>query len=214
MFKVQRFTAEEEEEQGGGSRDDPASILNKVLERAKARASAKRARLGPGDDTQHQAGTGVAPTERRPGITGALGSGADSRRVSDGRGVRGGASRSGQGLTAAESGKDRAGAAVQEEGEEEEEEDEFESDIERAVHSRLASDSFLSTRSTSEMYDEHSLSSTSPDDDDEDDGVDSRRRRSLDANSKRLVVCRSFCFCRLRRSTLDPCSADKNEMPC
>ena len=86
----------------------------------------------------------------------------------------------------------------EEEGGEGEEEDEFESDIERAVHSRLASDSFLSARSTSEMFDERSLSSTSPDEeeeeeedhDDHDDDHDShhrrRRRGSLGANSKRL----------------------------
>lgn len=121
MFKVQRFTAEEEEEEeqgGGGRRDDSASLLNRVLERAKARASAKRARLGTSDGVQHQAGADVAPPERESGISGALDSGADSRsrRVSEGAVV----SRGGQGLTAADgsSGKDRGAGAVDQEDEE------------------------------------------------------------------------------------------------
>ncbi len=128
MFKVQRFTAEEEEEQGGG-RDDSSSLLNRVLERAKARASAKRARLGASDGVQHQAGTGVARPERESGISGALDSGADSRRLSEGAVV----SRGGQGLTPADgtSGKDRgAGVVDQEEKEGASESDEVSSDEE------------------------------------------------------------------------------------
>ena len=73
---------------------------------------------------------------------------------------------------------------------EEDEEDEYESDIERTVYSRLASDSFLTARSTSEMFDEHSLSSISPDDEEEDDHDSHRRGRgSLDADNKRLGGC-------------------------
>lgn len=55
MFKVQRFTADDDDEAGSrvDSRNDSTNILNKVLERAKARASkAKRARLGNDEDIQ------------------------------------------------------------------------------------------------------------------------------------------------------------------
>jgi len=126
MFKVQRFTPEEEEEQGGG-RGDAASLLNRVLERAKARASAKRARLGVSDGVQHQAGTGVTPPERGYRIAVALDSGADSRRASEGAVV----SRGGQGLTTADSNtsKDRdTGAADQEEEEDDSEADKVSSE--------------------------------------------------------------------------------------
>lgn len=108
MFKVQRFTAEDEEE-GGGRYDDSNSILNKVLARAKARASAKRAQLPPSSD-QYQAVTGAPPLESKSGTKFALNSAAD--------GLEGGAaaSKGGQSSPTADSAKDRAGGAVQEEG--------------------------------------------------------------------------------------------------
>lgn len=110
MFKVQRFTAEDEEE-GGGRDDDSNSILNKVLARAKARASAKRAQLPPSSDgVQYQAVNGAPPLEGKSGTKFALNSAAD--------GLEGGAaaSKGGQSSPTADSAKDRAGGAVQEEG--------------------------------------------------------------------------------------------------
>ena len=109
MFKVQRFTAEDEEE--GGRDDDSNSILNKVLARAKARASAKRAQLPPSSDgAQYQAVTGAPPLESKSGTKFALNSAAD--------GLEGGAaaSKGGQSSPTAASAKDRAGGAVREEG--------------------------------------------------------------------------------------------------
>lgn len=114
MFKVQRFTAEDEEEEGGsgtgGRVDESSNILNKVLERAKARASAKRARLVPSSNgVQHQADTVASQLERKSGTKFALNSGSGGRDGAD-------VSRGGQNLTAAGSSKDRAGGAVQEQG--------------------------------------------------------------------------------------------------
>lgn len=113
MFKVQRFTAEDDEEAGGsGNVDDSTNILNKVLERARARASAKRARLGPSSDgVQHQAAASAPPLERKSGTESALNSAGGVGR--EGTGV----STGGQSLTGGgDSIKDRAGRAVQEEG--------------------------------------------------------------------------------------------------
>lgn len=109
MFKVQRFTAEDEEEEAGSGRaGDSTSILNKVLERAKARASAKRACLASSsDDVQHQPATIAPQLERKPG-TKVLSSGAGGSEGAD-------VSRGGQSLTAAGNSKDRAGYAAQEE---------------------------------------------------------------------------------------------------
>lgn len=59
MFQVQRFTDEQQDDDG----DDSTSILNRMLARAKARSSAKRARLGPdiSDGVHQQTAEGVIP---------------------------------------------------------------------------------------------------------------------------------------------------------
>lgn len=110
MFKVQRFTAEDEEEESRCRVDDSSNILHQVLERAKARASAKRARLDPSSDgVQGQAASSASPLERKPGAKFALNSGAGGR---DGTSV----SRGAQSSTTTDSSKDRTGGASQEEG--------------------------------------------------------------------------------------------------
>lgn len=113
MFKVQRFTAEDEEGEGGRGRvDHSANILNKVLEKAKARASAKRARLtSSSDGAQHQASTSALPLERKSGTKVALNSAAGGRETTA---SAVGASKGEQSLTAADSNKGRAGGAAQE----------------------------------------------------------------------------------------------------
>ncbi|CAM9675968.1 unnamed protein product [Ectocarpus fasciculatus] len=59
MFQVQRFTDEQQDDDG----DDSTSILTRMLARAKARSSAKRARLGPdsSDGVRQQTAAGVIP---------------------------------------------------------------------------------------------------------------------------------------------------------
>lgn len=110
MFKVQRFTAEDAEADSGRV-DDSTSILNKVLARAKARASATRAQLSPSSDgAQHRAATSAPPLESKSGTMFAL------NPAADGLVSGAAASKGGQSLPAADSTKDRAGRAVQEEG--------------------------------------------------------------------------------------------------
>ncbi|CAB1116568.1 unnamed protein product [Ectocarpus sp. CCAP 1310/34] len=60
MFQVQRFTDEQQDDDLG---NDSTSILNRMLARAKARSSAKRARLGPdiSDGVHQQTAAGVIP---------------------------------------------------------------------------------------------------------------------------------------------------------
>ncbi|CAM9477015.1 unnamed protein product [Ectocarpus sp. 6 AP-2014] len=60
MFQVQRFTDEQQDDDHG---DDSTGILNRMLARAKARSSAKRARLGPdsNDVVHQQTAAGVIP---------------------------------------------------------------------------------------------------------------------------------------------------------
>ncbi|CAM9639462.1 unnamed protein product [Ectocarpus sp. 4 AP-2014] len=60
MFQVQRFTDEQQDDDLGG---DSSSTLNRMLARAKARSSAKRARLGPdsSNGVHQQAAAGVIP---------------------------------------------------------------------------------------------------------------------------------------------------------
>ena len=125
MFKVQRFTAEDDEEEGGRSVDDSANILNKVLERARARTSAKRARLASSsDNVQYQAATSALPLDVKSEDKVALSSAAEGLQVT---GVTGG-----QGLTAAGSSEDGAGDAAQEQGGGASEDDEESSDEEES----------------------------------------------------------------------------------
>ncbi|CAM9790880.1 unnamed protein product [Scytosiphon promiscuus] len=111
MFKVQRFTAEDAEDEGPIHGDDSTSILKKVLEKAKARVSAKRARPGPGTDAiDTEAATSFDALDRKAG--------ADSKRAKADGGVSSfrESSRGAEGVTAA----DRATAApVGREGKEE-----------------------------------------------------------------------------------------------
>ncbi|CAM9477300.1 unnamed protein product [Ectocarpus sp. 6 AP-2014] len=60
MFQVQRFTDEQQDDDHG---DDSTGILNRMLARAKARSSTKRARLGPdsNDVVHQQTAAGVIP---------------------------------------------------------------------------------------------------------------------------------------------------------
>ncbi|CAN0475003.1 unnamed protein product, partial [Ectocarpus sp. 12 AP-2014] len=61
MFQVERFTDEQQDDDLGDG--DSTSILNRMLARAKARSSAKRARLGPdsSDGIHQQTAAGVIP---------------------------------------------------------------------------------------------------------------------------------------------------------
>lgn len=112
MFKVQRFTSENQEGEGGSGGDDSTSILNQVLERAKARVSAKRARLEPGSDSiRKQDETGLSPLDRQA--------------RADSKGIKGDG-----GTSSSRKNSDETLAAPVEEEEEEEEDEEDTSDEE------------------------------------------------------------------------------------
>lgn len=88
MFQVKRFNEEQQDNDG----DDSTNVLNRMLARAKARSSAKRARLGPdsSDGVQRQTAAGVIP---QAGVCSSKASGIEddaAMRTSGGEGLANG----------------------------------------------------------------------------------------------------------------------------